>query len=86
MTQWKLAVVFPQENYEFSPWSLFDFVRGAKEYSVKLLIMFLIRKMDNGMELINRKNSGRDDLVMSDIQNKKNLWQHFFSGYRSAFP
>lgn len=41
--------------------------------------MFLISKMDNGMELINKKNSGRDDLVMSDIQNNKKLSKHFFS-------
>jgi len=37
------------------------------------------------MELINKKNSERDNLVKINMQNNKKVLKDIFSGYRSAF-
>lgn len=48
MAQWKVAIVFPQENYLFSSQSLLDFIVDAKEHSVKQLTFKEISKTDSG--------------------------------------
>lgn len=49
MTQWKLAIVFPHENYLFSLQSLLNFIVDTKEHGVKQLTFFFkLAKLTEG--------------------------------------